>query len=206
VGIRTFIGEREQDTFPFSIRRAIARFFVPIFAEGGGLMGARGPAPKPTALKLLEGNPGKQKLNRGEPMPDSPATIPKPPKRLLPEAKKEWKRLAPAMVALGLLTEVDTSAFAELCQNYAYYLAADKAILEMGTQGPIEMQKAPSGYMQQHPLLSLRKQYYETWRKGLADFGLTPASRARISLEDTGGGGTVKNMNDPMERLLAGGW
>ena len=158
-------------------------------------MGARGPAPKPTALKLLEGNPGKQKLNRGEPMPDSPATIPKPPKRLLPEAKKEWKRLAPAMVALGLLTEVDTSAFA----------AADKAILEMGAAGPIEMQKAPSGYMQQHPLLSLRKQYYETWRKGLADFGLTPASRARISLEDTGGG-TVKNLNDPMERLLAGGW
>lgn len=90
--------------------------------------------------------------------------------------------------------------------GYGYYLAADKAILEMGAAGPIEMQKAPSGYMQQHPLLSLRKQYYETWRKGLADFGLTPASRARISLEDTGGGGTVKNMNDPMERLLAGGW
>lgn len=169
-------------------------------------MGARGPAPKPTALKQLEGNPGKQKLNKGEPMPNVPATVPKPPKRLLPEARKEWKRLAPAMVALGLLTEVDTSAFAELCQNYAYYLAADAEILAMGTAGPIQMQKAPSGYMQQHPLLSLRKQYYETWRRGLADFGLTPASRARIALGDGGGGGGVKDMNDPMERLLSGGW
>ncbi len=91
-------------------------------------MGLRGPAPKPTALKLLEGNPGKQKLNKNEPMPKVPDVIPKPPKRLLPEAKKEWKRLAPAMVALGLLTEVDTSAVAELCQNYAYYLAADAEI------------------------------------------------------------------------------
>ena len=27
-------------------------------------MGKRGPAPKPTALKILEGNPGKQKLNK----------------------------------------------------------------------------------------------------------------------------------------------
>lgn len=169
-------------------------------------MGARGPTPKPTALKLLEGNPGKQKLNLNEPMPNTLTTIPKPPKRLLPEAKKEWKRLAPAMVSLGLLTEVDTSAFAELCQNYAYYLAADAEILSMGAKGPIEMQKAPSGYIQQHPLLSLRKQYYETWRRGLADFGLTPASRARISLGDGNSSGGIKDMNDPMERLLAGGW
>ena len=166
-------------------------------------MASRGRTPKPTAIKQLEGNPGKRQLNTNEPKPKQKA--PTCPKWLDDEAKKEWKRLAPAMVALGLLTEVDTSAFAELCQNYAYYLAADKAILEMGAAGPIEMQKAPSGYMQQHPLLSLRKQYYETWRKGLADFGLTPASRARISIEDTGGG-TVKNLNDPMERLLAGGW
>lgn len=169
-------------------------------------MGARGPSPKPTALKLLEGNPGKQRLNLSEPMPNVPDTVPKPPKRLLPEAKKEWKRLAPAMVALGLLTEVDTTAFAELCQNYAYYLAADAEILSLGAKGPIEMQTTPSGYIQQHPLLSLRKQYYETWRRGLADFGLTPASRARISLGDGNSSGSIKDINDPMERLLAGGW
>lgn len=170
-------------------------------------MGQRGPAPKPTALKLLEGNPGKQKLNKNEPKPNVPDAIPKPPSRLLPEAKKEWKRLAPAMVALGLLTEVDTSAFAELCQNYAYYLAADKEIVELGAKGPIAMQKTPSGYTQQHPLLSLRRQYYDQWRKGLADFGLTPASRSRLAVGDESASSNPGvNMNDPMERLLAGGW
>jgi phage terminase small subunit len=30
-------------------------------------MGLRGPAPKPTAIKRLEGNPGKRKLNEMEP-------------------------------------------------------------------------------------------------------------------------------------------
>ena len=47
-----------------------------------------GRKPKPTAVKKLEGNPGKRKLNTKEPnpgkgMPDCPAW-------LLPEAKTEW--------------------------------------------------------------------------------------------------------------------
>ncbi len=32
-------------------------------------MGQRGPAPKPTALRILEGNPGKRPLNASEPRP-----------------------------------------------------------------------------------------------------------------------------------------
>ena len=32
-------------------------------------MGRRGPAPKPTAIKKAEGNPGKRKLNTEEPQP-----------------------------------------------------------------------------------------------------------------------------------------
>lgn len=173
-------------------------------------MGQRGPAPKPTALKILEGNPGKQKLNTAEPMPQVPDAIPKPPKRLMPEAKKEWKRLAPSMVAMGLLTEVDLAAFAELCQNYAYYIAADKEVANLGEKGPLAMMKTNSGYTQQHPVLSLRRQYYELWHKGLADFGLTPASRSRLAVGVAAGemsaGGSSANAGDDMERLLSGDW
>lgn len=167
-------------------------------------MGRRGPPPKPTALKVLEGNPGKQKIkNTGEPMPNLLESVPTPPKRLLKEAKAEWKRLAPALVALGLLTEVDTSAFAELCQNYGYYLITDKKIMELGDSGVTAMQKTPSGYVQQHPLLSLRRQYYELWRKGLMDFGLTPASRVRL-IADSGSDGN--DNYDPMEQILKKKW
>lgn len=163
-------------------------------------MGKRGPAPKPTALKIIEGNPGKQKLDgTGEPKPRTAKKAPSPPKRLLDEAKKEWKRLAPALINLGVLTEVDWSAFAELCQNYAYYIEVDKEIMTQGARAVYAMQKTPSGYVQQHPILSLRRQYYETWRKGLADFGLTPASRARIIVDQN----AIKE-DDPMEHLLKG--
>ena len=48
-------------------------------------MAARGRKPKPTALKVLEGNPGKRPLNDHEPIP--PKGELKCPSWLLPEAK-----------------------------------------------------------------------------------------------------------------------
>ena len=62
-------------------------------------MAARGRKPKPTALKVLEGNPGKRPLNDHEPIP--PKGELKCPSWLLPEAKKEWKRLASSLEAVS---------------------------------------------------------------------------------------------------------
>ena len=50
-----------------------------------------GRKPKPTALKKLEGNPGKRKLNTKEPIPAKGML--NCPEWLLPEAKKEWENL-----------------------------------------------------------------------------------------------------------------
>ena len=65
-------------------------------------MATRGRKPKPTAMKELEGNPGKHPLNTSEPKPNKKA--PACPKWLEPEAKKEWRRLAKQMEAIGILT------------------------------------------------------------------------------------------------------
>ena len=78
-------------------------------------MATRGRKPKPTAMKELEGNPGKHPLNTSEPKPNKKA--PACPKWLEPEAKKEWRRLAKQMEAIGILTEVDMAAFAGYCQQ-----------------------------------------------------------------------------------------
>ena len=51
-----------------------------------------GRKPKPTAVKKLEGNPGKRKLNTKEPNPGK--RMPDCPAWLLPEAKTEWIRLS----------------------------------------------------------------------------------------------------------------
>lgn len=78
-------------------------------------MAQRGRKPKPTAVKVLEGNPGKRYLGSSEPKPEKKA--PRCPSWLEDEAKKEWKRMAKQLEQLGILTEIDMAAFAGYCQQ-----------------------------------------------------------------------------------------
>ena len=77
----------------------------------------RGRKPKPTALKLVQGVPGKRPLPKREPSPEIGA--PACPEWLLPEAKKVWRRLVRELEALGLLTGIDREALAGYCQAWA---------------------------------------------------------------------------------------
>lgn len=136
-------------------------------------MAQRGRKPKPTAVKVLEGNPGKRSLNTGEPKPEKKA--PRCPAWLEDEAKKEWKRMAKQLEHLGILTEIDMAAFAGYCQAYARWKEAEEFITQHGT-----IVKTPSGYWQQVPQVSIAQQYMKQMTKLCEQFGLTPASRSRI--------------------------
>ena len=132
-----------------------------------------GRKPKPTAVKKLEGNPGKRKLNTKEPnpgkgMPDCPAW-------LLPEAKTEWIRLSEKLNQMGVLTEIDRSAFAAYCQSYARWKEAEEFIEKHGT-----IVKTPSGYWQQVPQVSIAQTNLKVMLKFCSEFGLTPSSRSRM--------------------------
>lgn len=156
-------------------------------------MAQRGRKPKPTALKELEGNPGKRALNKNEPKPLSKA--PNCPKWLENDAKKEWRRLSKQMEQLGILTEVDMAAFAGYCQSYARWKAAEEFISKNGA-----IVRTPSGYWQQVPQVSMAQQYLKQMNKFCEQFGLTPASRSRIVADNT-----KIVTDDEMEQLLGGG-
>ena len=160
-------------------------------------MATRGRKPKPTALKILEGNPGKRPLNENEPIP--PKGIVKCPSWLEPEAKKEWKRLAPSLEAMGVLTQVDLTAFAGYCQAYARWREAEEFLTQHGS-----IFKTPSGYVQQVPQVSIAQQNLKIMQSFCSEFGLTPATRARIIA--AGGGREVDISDDPMEQILSGKW
>ena len=159
-------------------------------------MAIRGRKTKPTALKVLEGNPGKRPLNDREPVP--PKGTLKCPAWLLPEAKKEWKRLAPALEAMGVLTMADLTAFEGYCQAYARWKEAEAFITQHGS-----IFQTPSGYVQQVPQVSIAQQNLKIMQSFCSEFGLTPATRARII---AGAGSEDGASEDPMERLLKGEW
>ena len=160
-------------------------------------MATRGRKPKPTALKLLEGNPGKRPINEHEPIP--PKGTVKCPTWLESEAKEEWKRLAPSLEAMGVLTQADLTAFAGYCQAYARWKEAEEFISQHGS-----IFQTPSGYVQQVPQVSIAQQNLKIMQSFCSEFGLTPATRARIIAN--GGGKDDTASDDPMESLLKGGW
>ena len=119
---------------------------MPFLMKGEIPMAGR--KPKPTALKKLEGNPGKRKLNTKEPVPAK--GMPECPKWLLPEAKEEWKRLCQKLSDMGVLTEIDMAAFAAYCQSYARWKEAKEHIDSEGSTFEID-----KGYRQQTPWVGI---------------------------------------------------
>lgn len=128
---------------------------------------------KPTAVKKLEGNPGKRKLNSKEPVPAK--GMPACPDWLMSEAKKEWERLAELMNQMGVLTEVDMAAFAAYCQSYARWKEAQEHITSGGST--FETDK---GYQQQTPWVGIANTNQKLMLQPESEFGLTPSSRSRI--------------------------
>lgn len=143
---------------------------------------------KPTALKLITGNPGHQKLNKTEPKPTPKA--PRMPAWLSKEAKEVWRALAPKLERLSLLTEIDREAFAGLCESMGMYRRAMK-----GAAGKLTY-TTPTGYERQRPELKIADQALALSIRLAAEFGLTPASRSKISLAPGNG------EKDPFEEFF----
>ena len=147
--------------------------------DAGGFA-VRGRKPKPTVLKIREGNPGKRRLNDREPTP--PEGLPDRPPMLAGEAAAEWDRTVVVLHEMGLLTRADRSALAAYCTAYARWLQAEEQVAKFGT-----IVKSPEkGFPMKSPYLTVADQALETMRKFMVEFGLTPSSRSRIRLPGNG--------------------
>ncbi len=127
----------------------------------------------PTAIKKLKGNPGRRPLNDKEPQPER--IIPEPPKGMSDLALEEWDRMSTALYDLGLLTAVDMAAFAGYCQYYARWQEAEERIKAKGAT--IE---TASGNLIQSPWVGIANTSSKMMLKFLAEFGMTPSSRAKV--------------------------
>lgn len=136
----------------------------------------RGRTPKPTALKKAEGNPGKRALNKHE--PQLPAASPDAPSHLAGEALTEWQRVAPDLIKAGVFTVADRAALAAYCQAWADWVTARE---HLSTETMVIV--APSGYEMPSPWLGIANRALDKMMKFASEFGLTPASRARIHAE-----------------------
>ena len=155
-------------------------------------MAKTGRKPKPSALKRLEGNPGKRPLNELEPMP--PVTELCGPEHMLPEAKQEWKRLAPILMGMGLLTAADAVPFEGYCTAYARWLEAQEEITRHGS-----IYKDNEGRIRPNPYIAIANQQMREIKSLAAEFGLTPSNRSAMMANVMA---AMKQNIDPMETIL----
>lgn len=86
-----------------------------------------GRPPKPTPLKVLEGNRGKRGLNRNEPDPDYLDDL--EPSAWLPDAAKVvWRELAFKLRKAKVLTVLDVPSLEKMCVAIATYRRATLAV------------------------------------------------------------------------------
>jgi P27 family predicted phage terminase small subunit len=145
--------------------------------------------PKPTKLKILQGTDRADRRNPGE--PEINPEIPPMPGHLSDEARAEWERMAKPLFDLGLLTPVDMASFAAYCQAYGRWAQAET---KLKTEGLTVT--TTNGNHIQNPLVGIANQAMEHMRKHLANFGMSPADRAKVVANK------IDGSSDPFDKLF----
>ena len=156
--------------------------------SGGARPGAGAPA-VPTALKILRGNPGKRPLPANEPQPE--AKLPPCPPHIQGEARHEWRRTGRKLLALGLVTEIDTAMLAVYCVAWGRWVEAENMVRETGL-----IIKTKGGELIASPMLRVAVEAMNQMTRAAAEFGMSPSSRTRVRAAET------KRAESPWDKLL----
>lgn len=150
-------------------------------------MGARGPRTMPDNIRVLTGNRGKRPPTNNAGVISPEIAIPDCPAHLSPEAKKEWRRVAPELLKMRIITEIDRAALAAYCQAYGRWVEAEQRIKELndigkksGTKSAGLYDLTPNGFKQMSVWLQISNRATAEIKTWMAEFGMTPANRVKI--------------------------
>ena len=145
-----------------------------------------GRPPKPTALKLVSGNPGKRALNKQEPDPEYLQNL-DPPEWLHPDAAAIWRELAPHAAKAKVLTVLDREAFAQGCEAVAQYrratLAANSRPVDNASKDEAGLDQGGTNIS---PWVMLQSMSFKRCQAFFNAFGMNPVARTRIMIQPQG--------------------
>ncbi len=111
---------------------------------------------KPSELRLLEGNRGHREIV-DNPKPEKSYEFPESPDWLDDIGKEEWNDKGKKLFVLGLLTTIDLSLFAGLCENWSNYRKSKTRKDKM--------------------------EFFKEYRICCALFGMSPSSRSKLEVK-----------------------
>jgi P27 family predicted phage terminase small subunit len=119
---------------------------------------------------------------RKTPQFDVATEPPECPQHLDELARQEFEKLAKVLVRRRSLNAEDVMSLSNLCQAWSTLVKAQTKLNETGL-----ILKAPSGYIQQNPLVGIINTYTDVVTRLSVKFGLTPKARLRMPLESDNG-------------------
>ena len=136
---------------------------------------------KPTALKLVGGTDRLDRKVASEPQPPVVEIVPPAPEHFSSDEAEFWNTMAELLTDMGVLTAADMPAFELLNSTRSEMLARGFDLAALGGT-TYETRSAKDGFMRRaHPEAA---QYADAQRRYLhllAQFGLTPAARTKVS-------------------------
>lgn len=155
-----------------------------------------GRKPKPTQLRVIQGNPGKRALPKREPKPELGA--PDRPIPLHGHASAAWKLASEKLQRVGVLTELDGLALAALALSFQDFMQAREALARpvyepcaeasdalaavVAEAGSLSYVSATNSgvIMRSRPEVAVIADADRRLRAWLTEFGMTPSARSRV--------------------------
>ncbi|TSD88036.1 P27 family phage terminase small subunit [Mycobacterium sp. KBS0706] len=141
----------------------------------------RGPRPKPTAIRRLEGTRSHKKQNHHE--PQGRPGIPAPPEDIGPAELRVWVRLGASLAAQGLLGIDDGPAYGALVELVARLDTVRDRLRQIeaqdGAAAALTAATAHGGTMV-HPLQAEWRRLNAAVQRAYSEWGMTPSGRTRV--------------------------
>lgn len=137
----------------------------------------------PTALRVLRGNNHHRPLPPDEPTPETGAEM---PPGLSEEAQAQWPTVSKMLEEAGVLTQMDALALGLYCETYAQWRFATDQVASR----PIVKRK---GIPHRSPYFPLVKETQDRLLKIMVEFGMTPASRSKVTVSKRAGSAKKAN-------------
>ena len=165
----------------------------------------KGRKPKPTALRLIEGNREHRTIHAElEPHPEKVA--PPCPRELRGDERKAWRYLVRELGKMGVLASSDRAQMTAYCDAWGRWCKAKRVLRELSEQaggkdvevvkinvrkkitmdkktGATESVTETGGSWIQNPWMHLKNRALEDVVKYGAELGLNPVQRTRVKLE-----------------------
>ena len=137
----------------------------------------RGRKPKPSYLRVLDGNASKRPINDLEPQPEGDLEAHAPPE-WLSDAQKEGWRYAMKHAPPGMLKRLDQSILVAFVVAQERHADAAQKVSQLGS-----LLKAKSGQPYQNPYMAIMNRQAQIMMKAAAELGFTPSSRSRVKVD-----------------------